>query len=279
MKFQEKAVTSWREFLDFKRDSLSDDWVFRGQGNDDPLDNSLQRSRDYFEIDWLDLPGIEEQMIRDFRRRFQGKRDEYLDLDRLYCISVMQHHGSPTRLLDFTWSPYVGAFFALEKAKVQPVLWCINIDWIGSAVRNIVGEDLVRTRWIDDERTDKSFIDMYMKIPPMKFTCLENPIRQNTRLVVQQGIFLCPGDISSPLEENLKALKGWGGRNHVLKILFKFDKEERKLALMELHRMNINRASLFPGLDGFAESMMQLIPLYERMSKKMAGKGGPYAAK
>lgn len=278
MSFYEKRINSWEEFLEFKKDKLSDDWVYRGQGQDDPLKTSLERSREFFDsdVDWSDLPGIEEQMIRQFRRSFQGERDEYLDKDKLYCISLMQHHGAPTRLLDFTWSPYVGVFFALENAHDSPVLWCINIEWIDSEVEKVIGNDLSRDRWDDKKRTDESFDAIYMSDPPKKFVWLENPLRLNTRLVIQQGIFLCPGNVSASLEDNLKELKEWNDSKHIIKILFNFTKSERGSVLKELHRMNITQASLFPGLDGYSRSMKQLIPLYKRKSDKNAGKGGPF---
>ena len=38
----------------------------------------------------------------------------------------MQHHGAPTRLIDFTWSPYVAAFFALERATGDAAVWAVN---------------------------------------------------------------------------------------------------------------------------------------------------------
>ena len=38
----------------------------------------------------------------------------------------MQDHGAPTRLLDFTWSPYVAAFFALHNATRDAVIWACN---------------------------------------------------------------------------------------------------------------------------------------------------------
>ena len=38
----------------------------------------------------------------------------------------MQHHGAPTRLIDFTWSPYVAAFFALERTLADGVVWAMN---------------------------------------------------------------------------------------------------------------------------------------------------------
>ena len=117
MSFYVKEIKSWDKFLEFKKSELTDIWVYRGQGDDYSLATSLERIKNYFNVDWSDIPGIEEQMFRNFRRNFQGESDIYLDKDLLYCISLMQHHGAPTRLLDFTWSLYIGVFFAFETAK------------------------------------------------------------------------------------------------------------------------------------------------------------------
>ena len=53
--------------------------------------------------------------------------------------------------------------------------------------------------------------------------------------------------------------------DNVYKIQITFTKRERNRALSELHRMNIQRASLFPGLDGFAQSFKQKITLYVQL--------------
>ena len=285
MIFANDIVETWDNFIRRikKLSTSSDKCVYRGHTEDYELATSLERVRKYFDIKGSDLPGIEEQLIRNFRRRFQGERDEDLNKDKLYCISIMQHYGAPTRLLDFTWSPYVGAFFALESSKNppykpedMPVLWCINIDWIESKVKKIVNNKLLGGRWCDKKRNDETFVPMFMIKQCKKFVYLENPLRLNTRLVIQQGIFLCPGDVSCSFEDNLKSLKGWNDKINVVKISFNFSKNERKVSLQELHRMNINQASLFPGLDGYSRSMKQLIPIFERMSQNKAGKGGPY---
>ena len=46
--------------------------------------------------------------------------------DDFQWLALMQHYGAPTRLLDFTWSPYVAAFFALERTLGDGVVWAMN---------------------------------------------------------------------------------------------------------------------------------------------------------
>src|SRR5215831_2254179 len=51
------------------------------------------------------------------------------DTDYFQWLGIMQHHGAPTRLIDFTWSPTVAAFFALESAKPgdKCAVWAIAV--------------------------------------------------------------------------------------------------------------------------------------------------------
>lgn len=80
------------------------------------------------------------------------------------------------------------------------------------------------------------------------------------RLVIQQGVFFVPGDISKPFEDNLAEVLPRGKDSYKLfKYVIKFDIKERRETLLHLHRMNINRASLFPGLEGFAASLRTLL--------------------
>jgi hypothetical protein len=90
-------------------------WLYRGQrGADWSLQTSLERC-DRQGIPAARRVSVELELSREFRRAYHQyalhvPRPESV----LEWSSVMQHHGAPTRLLDFTYSIYVAAYFALE---------------------------------------------------------------------------------------------------------------------------------------------------------------------
>jgi type I restriction enzyme M protein len=96
--------------------------VFRGQGKCDPLVPSLFRSRCLAKNGgWK---GHEEFLIRTFKREslpYLASKPE-TDLD---WISLAQHHGVPTRLLDWSKSPLVALYFAVEDLECEEdgVVW------------------------------------------------------------------------------------------------------------------------------------------------------------
>jgi hypothetical protein len=69
---------------------------------------------------------------------------------------------------------------------------------------------------------------------------------------------MCPGDVTLPFEENLCFLSGWKDKKNIRKIII--PEQLRRKALDKLSDMNISRATLFPGLDGFARSLKVSMP-------------------
>src|SRR5580700_11308152 len=93
-------------------------WAFRGQSNSQwPIYSTLSRYLLDFNAGRFCWPHQELRILRIFKR----KAHHYLknipgDKAVLEWLSIMQHYGAPTRLVDFTWSPLVAAFFALHRS-------------------------------------------------------------------------------------------------------------------------------------------------------------------
>jgi len=268
--FAEKMIKSWQEFLT-ETQSFSGDWIFRGQPSDRALTTSLERACNDFGISLKKAPGIEKQLIRDFKRQYSGADRDFVLNDTLYCLALLQHHGAPTRLLDWTYSPFVAAFFALEKKlSSKCVVWCLSADWCHKQAALIAEGNLVEKRNKDETRTDKTFDPLYMR-NSFKLVLPENPLLLNERLIIQKGVFLCPGDVSAKFETNLKKLKDWYNENSIVKLKFNMEQHEHLKAIEELQNMNVDNRSLFPGLDGLCKSLTQKFPVYEKMAAKQIG--------
>jgi hypothetical protein len=257
----------WRfeDWITFKRfvedmflgeDAL--DWAFRGHAVFDwRLDSSLDRLH-------ADIGNRAAETYLEFQFRRAAHHHlatGSLPQTTLEWWATMQHYGTPTRLLDFTKSPYVACFFALEAAKdKRSAIWAIDCQWLrdhalellrGQVARFETGQDfdLHNPSWLADY-FDQVFV--YHSIP---MVVPVEPPRANERLLVQQGLFLCPGAVEKGFEWNLLSHSKMPeeAARHIIRI--ELATELRKAGLYELHLMNISRASLFHGLDGYARSL------------------------
>jgi hypothetical protein len=251
--FDTHVLTNWEAINKMMR--VTDQrWVFRGQPKDELLASSLERACKDAAVDPRHRQRIESGLVLDFQRRCDTADRNLVRDDTMYCMALMQHHGAPTRLLDWTYSAYVGAFFALDGETVNPTLWALNTTWCRETASGI--DPRIRERDGSKKRTEESFRACYLA-EPRRFVLPENAFALNARATVQQGVFLCPGDVGSTFEENIQALAGWQDGNSVRKFVLNFAAAEKAQALRSLYRMNISQASLFPGLDGFAKSLRQ----------------------
>jgi hypothetical protein len=113
--------------------------------------------------------------------------------------------------------------------------------------------------WLKRE-TLKLFL--FDKSQPAKLVAAVSPYRLNVRLGIQQSVFLCPGDVSSDFDENMAFMLKHCGHfsgQHFIKLELQLTHDERKNILRRLQSMKMNRSTLYPGLQGFAESLKTLM--------------------
>ncbi|MCB1190230.1 MAG: FRG domain-containing protein [Leptospiraceae bacterium] len=251
--FEEIRLNTWQETKQFFDNLLTDNqkWVFRGHYKASwKLQPSLERivSRQPLVIE------TEAKIITEFQRRaHQYLQSSEIPSSLLEWISLMQHHGAPTRLLDWTRSPYVASFIAFENAykeRGEIAIWVLDAYWLINASLDKIKKTNIELN-IKQIQNDSEFIrfiysDSRVVIPI-------EPKLMNERLTIQQGIFLIASGKKLSFEKNIMEYVEYESHSHIKKIIV--PKSEGVPCLTELNRMNINAATLFPGLDGFARSL------------------------
>ena len=237
-----KVVTleSWEEYLSFISDSPYQNWAFRGQRDASaPLFSALSRHFMAFRVDQRAWPEQEERVLRIFKRKAIHFLQHIPDRnDDFQWLALMQDHGAPTRLLDFTWSPYVAAFFALHNTTHEGVIWACN------------PAEIEKRKQVDLEKPGS--FRKYFLSGGGPFVWLGEPYAMNRRLIAQSGTFLVPSVLDRSIEEILKGYPN--PENTLIKFIVPADRIREK-GMRELYRMNITQSTLFPDLDGLARSL------------------------
>ncbi|HUR09853.1 MAG TPA: FRG domain-containing protein [Flavitalea sp.] len=249
--FTSICLSNWSEYKEFVS-GLSDNWVFRGQVNGEwVLKNAIERT------DFIKLQkGIENTFLTEFQR---GARN-YLNRDEtpehiLEWLALMQHHGAPTRLLDFTRSPFIAAFFAFEQCNrhLNAVsVWAINIQFIKTKAIEVLYNDFAEEFERNNQQITETIFEKIFYENGRSLIFPVEPFRMNRRYSLQQSIFVSTANSYEPFMNQLGFLHEEIGKAVVrISMPVSIQKE----VIRDLLKMNIERASLFPDLDGYALSM------------------------
>lgn len=263
LRFSEKRLRSADDLIrQFRRWFPSTRWMFRGHAKSRWLPtSSLDRYCSEYGFPAGDKAVVESFLLQDFYRHLPAQEPGLpLTNDLQLLLAMMQHHGTPTRLIDWTYSPYIAAYIALEVAKGEAAIWALNGEWLQREANRVVPQaapHLPRPSQYDHSRDSETFLRLFMPqlmrqpARPAGFVYTVNPLLLNRRLSIQQGVFTAVGDVTKSFVANLARYKGT--RENLVKVVI--DQETGREILSMLHRMGINRSSLLPGLDGFAWSL------------------------
>lgn len=185
----------WEELKEWAEQYQHQGCVFRGQGDSTwTLTTSLARhflAHDVISNEWRKR---ELKMYHIFRERLinicPGMYEQWEPID---ILSLMQHHGTPTRLLDFSYSPWVASYFALIEARGNSAVWVIDT------------QHLVEMQKIQGFPTysGPSHIEDYKMAEKHSGAAILHPSYPHQRLAAQRGCFLVPGQISKKISTDL----------------------------------------------------------------------------
>ena len=267
-----KTVTlnTWEEIHDYGTEKFAG-WMFRGQQKAKwELKPSFQRCCERQQIDPSERARVEDRVCREFRRIYHQYATHVPAKDAVIeWMALMQHHGAPTRLLDFTYSMYVAAYFATEECfATEPsenddcAIWAFDGPWMKARAAEKLRAggkkvEAVNRLFCRFQEEDEPIVsDLLFSAPFVSAVWPINPFRLNERLRIQQGVFLVPGNVSRTFAENLDNMPDANDR--FLKIVIPVELAMK--ARQRLFSMAISRTSLFPGLDGYAQSLRVYSP-------------------
>jgi hypothetical protein len=274
--YREKDISNWNDLLGAYTelfDSKEDRWLFRGQRCCEwDLTTTLERAASRFNKRQENLPQIEKELRDEFQRNFHRySKNLPEDSEAVRWLALMQHHGGPTRLLDWTYSFFVGLFFAIEHVEPNDhsALWAIQYDWYWRKTKRQLPEKILRRIERDPKRGKSPNTQKDVMALNKRLIVATNPWALDERLAVQQGVFLMPLKLDKSFMDNLDgSIHGPDTENNFLKFNLNCHQEFLETCLRWLRRMNISRLSLFPGIDGLAQSLANMIATPHRFIRR-----------
>lgn len=182
-------LTSWERFFALLPMLVGQQWVYRGQEDENwLLVTGLERNEKEID-DYNNKMCPDSAMTRNVKRainvirRACTKSPEELDTEKMAieyfrmmthgtlksdvshveALATMQHYGCKTRLLDFTFSIFVALFFAYEKrfCGKDRAIWMVNLEELLGDLKHEIYEGILKKN--DDvlSEEDQNLIAMY----------------------------------------------------------------------------------------------------------------------
>jgi hypothetical protein len=244
--------------------NLPNNYIYRGHSSETwRLQSTLERVlADKFETE---SGKYEDYSLNHFKSKFHlYDNANEKPKTKLEWLSIMQHYGVPTRMIDFTSSPYVALYFALENANKKDcesfALYAINYrDILKKSLEFIRNRDKsITSDYGDLEYKQDELFDKIIDIGSYEVLWVVEPNISNLRLDRQSGCFLISGSTKTSIEYLLSNSMYNGIENHKIIISGKFWDNIYTL----LVRMNITSKTIYGDLEGLSKSIKMFMKAY-----------------
>ena len=241
-------------------EALGNAW-FRGQGRDRwHLKSTLERDAELFRVPREGLLDREQVMFRLFKERahlYSPGIDTPKSTFEWYAL--IRHYGGPSRLLDITSSYLVAAYFAVSDSQhnSDAVIWA----FCGNAVNPV----------------DPTKLDSMFESHAAQGIVVAKPDLLNVRINAQSGGFLVPGSVEVSLEKQIEKtldtdLNQVSRYRSVRRVETETSHRIWKLVIPRnvhnelfrfISRCNVRAYSLFPGIEGLASSLREMMRAHD----------------
>jgi len=184
----------------------------------------------------------------------------------LSILAIAQHYGVPTRLVDWTYDPFVAVYFA----AVGAVKNC-DADFLSVFAINSSASSVRRFDFETEDRPDPA--TSLLKDTRKFYQIINTPSYFNTNLKAQKGLFLayvdlgfCENDTLQPysFEQHLE-----NSKNNVVQFgahyKYRIATSKAEELLFLLHKRFYNAGTLFPGVEGCVKT------IYEKQGLEFLG--------
>ncbi len=247
------VIESWSQLIDeVYQDSwrpqlgrFRSDYAFRGLSDANYcLENSFLRNCG-------ERPDLEYHLLRNFRK-YARTSEPNLTNTQLRSLVLAQHHGLPTRLLDWTYSPFIAMHFATantEKFNIDGVIWKIDFVKVNSLIpeplKNLLSKEECNAFTVEMLESESSNLQKFDEIIGKGHVLFFEPPSIDDRIVNQFALFSIMTDAISVLDHWL-VQHPEVYRRIIIPSNIKWEIRDK------LDQANITERVLFPGLDGLA---------------------------
>jgi hypothetical protein len=198
---------------------------------------------------------LEESLLRNFRK--YAHRDSGAGNSLWHWLAIAQHHGLPTRLLDWTFSPLIAAHFAtddLRDAAVDGVIWRIDFvrahEALPDRLRSILSKHrayVFSTFMLDDFADSLADLDHRLAQNERSTLLFLEPPSLDDRIVNQAAFLSLLSPAGARMDEWI------AGAHSDLCARIEIPASLKLEIRDKLDMVNVSERMIYPGLDGLSK--------------------------